>query len=118
MTKTRSGTKLEQGDVVLLHFPFSDLSGSKQRPALVLSQGSYNRSSGDFVVCAITSRLANASHSVYLDTSEMEEGRLLAPSRIKVDKIFSAAQSLAIKRLGRVKAAVVDHVKRELSAVI
>src|SRR5687767_15989422 len=111
-----SGTSFEQGDVVLLPFPFSDLAGAKQRPVLVLSKGSYNRGSPDFLVCAITSNLANAAHSVYLEDADMAEGKLPRPSRVKADKVFCASQALVRKKVGRVSAEVVAQVRRELTA--
>lgn len=112
------GTAFEQGDVVLLRFPFSDLSSSKQRPVLVLSKASYNRASPDLVVCAITSNLANAAHSVYLEQEDMESGTLPKPSRVKVDKVFCASKDLVRKRVGRVRAEVVAQVRRELNALL
>lgn len=114
----RPGTAFEQGDVVLLPFPFSDLSSAKQRPVLVLSRGSYNRASPDFLVCAITSNLANAAHSVYVEDADMAEGTLPKPSRVKVDKVFAASQDLARRKVGRVSAEVVAQVKRELGAIL
>lgn len=113
-----TGTTFEQGDVVLLPFPFSDLSASKKRPVLVLSRGSYNRSSQDFVVCAMTSNLGNAAHSVYVEDADMETGKLPKASRVKVDKVFCASQSLAVKRVGRVSQDVMAQVRRELFAVL
>ena len=114
----RPGTAFEQGDVVLLPFPFSDLSGDKQRPVLVLSKAAYNKASQDFLVCAITSNLANAAHSVYVEDADMETGRLPRPSRVKVDKVFTASQALARKRVGGVGAVVIAQVKRELGAIL
>lgn len=113
-----SGTTFEQGDVVLLHSPFSDLSSAKQRPVLVLSRASYNKASPDLLVCAITSNVANAAHSVYLEDADMESGRLPKPSRVKVDKVFTASQDLVRKKVGRVSKEVLAQVRRELSAIV
>ena len=41
-----------KGDIVVLPFPFSDLSSSKRRPALVLVSGKGD----DIVLCQITSK--------------------------------------------------------------
>ena len=46
----------KQGEIVLVPFPYSDLSGSKRRPVLVVSNNLYNNSFLDIVVVAITSR--------------------------------------------------------------
>lgn len=112
------GTTFEQGDVVLLPFPFSDLTSAKQRPVLVLSKAAYNKGSQDFLVCAITSNLTNAAHSVYVEDADMAEGKLPKPSRVKVDKVFTASQTLARKKVGRVSAEVIAQVRRELLAIL
>ncbi|MEM4249233.1 MAG: type II toxin-antitoxin system PemK/MazF family toxin, partial [Candidatus Nitrosotenuis sp.] len=56
---TRSGISFEQGDILLIAFPFSDLTKVKQRPVLVLSNKNHNYSSNDFICCGITSNLDN-----------------------------------------------------------
>ncbi|MCD9024640.1 type II toxin-antitoxin system PemK/MazF family toxin [Cohnella silvisoli] len=50
-----------QGDIVLIPFPYSDLPTTKQRPVLVLSNSTYNKSQSDLVVAAITSNLIKPS---------------------------------------------------------
>jgi mRNA interferase MazF len=50
-------TSFSQGDVVLVPFPFTDLTAIKQRPALVLSPDRLNQKRPDLVVAAITSQV-------------------------------------------------------------
>jgi mRNA interferase MazF len=50
--------KLSQRDIILIPFPFSDLAGTKVRPALVISNNGYNKNSLDAVVVALTSNLS------------------------------------------------------------
>lgn len=45
------------GDVVLVPFPFTDQSGTKKRPAVVVSSQNYNTSRRDIVIMAITSQV-------------------------------------------------------------
>ena len=45
------------GDVVLVPFPFTDQSGTKKRPAVVVSSHSYNTNRSDIVIMAITSQV-------------------------------------------------------------
>ena len=56
----------KRGDVVLLPFPFTDLSSSKRRPALVISPDAFNDQMQDLVVAAIASQLA-ADHAITID---------------------------------------------------
>ena len=96
-----SGTSYKQRDIVLVPLPFSDLSSAKQRPALILSNDSYNGSCEDVLVCGITSNLKDAEYSLLLNQSDISEGILSVVSRIKADKIFSLHQSIFRKRLGK-----------------
>ena len=50
----------KQRDIVLVPFPFSDLSGQKVRPVLILSNDAYNQQSADVVVCGLTTNLTPA----------------------------------------------------------
>jgi mRNA interferase MazF len=105
----------DQGDIVLVPFPFTDLSATKRRPVLVLSNGGYNRSGMDFICCGITSNLeGDARHSVPIDDSCMESGFILQPSRIKTDKIVTLERSLIVKAIGKANQATIEKVKREL----
>lgn len=110
--------RLEQGDLVLVPFPFTDLTSSKTRPALVLSGAGYNARSRDVVVCGVTSNLAHAAHSVLVEQRDLARGRLAATSRVKVDKVATLQQALVRRKVGAVKPAVLARVLRELCAVV
>lgn len=112
-----SGTAPEAGEIVLVPFPFTDLSASKSRPALVLSRGDYNASNTDIIVCAITSNLALASHSVLISATDVEGAKLPRPSRVKVDKLVTLHQDLVRKRFGKLKKSAFSQVLRELRAL-
>ena len=73
----------EQGEIVLLRFPFSDLSSSKQRPALVLSPHSFNAAQEDVITCLITSHIESDSYGVIIQPQDMGNGFLPTKSRIK-----------------------------------
>jgi mRNA interferase MazF len=52
-----STTTYKRGDVVLVPFPFTDLTSAKQRPALVVSADAFNSTRDDVLVAAITSQV-------------------------------------------------------------
>ena len=54
-----STTLYRRGDIILVPFPFTDLSSSKRRPALVVSPDDFNGRLQDLVVIAITSQLTD-----------------------------------------------------------
>lgn len=74
----------DYGQVVLVPFPFTDLSTQKQRPALIISNKSYNLEHSDVVLMAITSKSSQSSFDVQL-TSWKEAG-LISPSAAKTGK--------------------------------
>jgi mRNA interferase MazF len=83
------------GDVVLLEFPFTDTSGSKRRPALVL----LDTGDDDIVVARVTGQLSAAPHVVVLD--EWQQVGLLLPSVVRLHKVATLQRRLVNKKLGR-----------------
>ena len=57
-------SRFDLGDVVLVPFPFTDQSGTKRRPAVVVSLAGYNMSRRDIVIMAITSLAGNATQGL------------------------------------------------------
>ncbi len=108
-----SGTSFEQGEILLVPFPFTDLQAAKQRPVLVLSKSGANKLSADFVCCGITSNLQNASRSVLIDNGNLEYGHLPKPSRIKINVIFTLEKSSVIKNIGRLREETLKKVMEE-----
>jgi mRNA interferase MazF len=110
----KSGISFEQGEIVLIPFPFTDLTTSKQRPVLVLSKTQYNKKFKDFISCGITSNIKDVECSVLIDQEDLISGFLPVPSMIKVDKIFTLEKSLAIKSIGKIKPEIWKKVRDEL----
>ncbi|WP_420450151.1 type II toxin-antitoxin system PemK/MazF family toxin [Candidatus Palauibacter sp.] len=63
-----------QGDIVLVSFPFTDLTSYKRRPALVLSPDAFNAAGRDLVLAAITSHITDDSNAVHLRCGDFAEG--------------------------------------------
>ena len=107
-----------QRAIVLLRFLFSDLHGSKVRPALVISNDSYNSKSEDFIAVAITSNLKIRGYSILLTNGDLEAGKLIVNSKIKPDRIFSANKKLIRMNIGKVKSEIHEKVIGSISEII
>jgi len=111
-----STISFSQGDVVLVPFPFTDLSATKQRPALVLSPERLNKIRADLVLAAITSQVPAAldEDEILLSASELGATGLPKPSIIKLGKIFTIHQGLIRKKLGNIGEATLKNVRQKL----
>jgi mRNA interferase MazF len=111
-----STTSFNQGDVVLVPFPFTDLSAVKQRPALVLSPLRLNKVRNDVVVAAITSQIPEiiAEDELLLSDTDLRTAGLPKASIIKLGKIFTIHQGLIRKKLGRVPDPTLENILQKL----
>ena len=100
--------------MVLVSFPFTDLSSTKRRPALVISPDSFNVHGEDVILAAITSHLAADPHSVPLDARDFREGRLPKPSVVKLTKIFTIHSDLIVKKVCSLKRDKLDAILKEM----
>ena len=108
----------EQGDIVLVPIPFTDLSSQKRRPVVVISNDDYNRKRADMVVVAMTSNPDPVDYSFSIATSDLEKGALNRSSRIRADKIYTLSQSIVVKTFGRVNSATLDQIGKTLQDLI
>ena len=109
------GIQFRQGDIILVPFPFTDLSTAKQRPALIISKNNYNSKTDDIIICGITSNLKDSNYSVLIANSDLSSGNLITPSRVKLDKIFTLNKSKVIRKFGAVREEVISKIKLELN---
>jgi mRNA interferase MazF len=108
----------DQGDIVLIPVPFTDLSSTKRRPVIVISSDAYNLSCPDMVVVAMTSQLSHGTFSFRIDSTDLVSGRLNHPSFVRVDKIYTLAKSIVVKRFAKVSPAVLDRIRQLLTILI
>ena len=112
------GIMYRQGDIVVVPFPFSDLSSIKQRPVLVLSKSLDNANSEDVITCGITSNIKNSKYSVLIENKNLIEGSIPKPSRIKLDKLFTISQDIIKKKVARINKETFEKVKSEFVELI
>lgn len=91
--------KYIQREIVLVPFPYSDLTSSKQRPALIISNTKIN-STEDKVCCLITSN--PSSGGIHIDKKDFEKGTLPLESWVKPQRLFSVNEKIIRKSLCKV----------------
>lgn len=107
-----------QRDIVLLSFPFSDLKTEKVRPTIVISNNSYNQKFEDIIVVPMTTNLKLREYAVLITNKELESGRLITDSMVKVDRVFSVSKKIVRMKIGKVKLEVHEKIKTILLELI
>ena len=105
---------LEQGDIVLIPIPFTDLSSQKRRPVVVISNDTYNQKTADIVVVAMTSNPTPADYSFTISSSDLDKGTLNRPGKVRVDRIYTLSQSIVVKTFGRVNETTLERIRQIL----
>lgn len=98
------------GAVVLVRFPFSNLSQSKLRPAVVLADAGR----GDWILCQITSKPYADPKAIKLTDESFESGTLQITSYARPGKLFTANQELMTEKKGILK----EPLRRTIVAAI
>lgn len=88
-----------KGDVVVVPFPYSDLSGTKKRPALVVID---EASDSDVVLAAITTS-GNAPSAINLNPGDLETGSLHHSSFVRATKLFTFERRQLLRIVGHLK---------------
>lgn len=102
---------LAAGSVVLVTFPFSDLSQSKLRPAIVLADAGRN----DWILCQVTSNPYGDPKAIEITDNDFSSGSLRRISDARTAKLFTANSSLIAATVGNLKP---DAFESILDAVI
>ncbi len=104
----------ERGEILLIPFPFTDLSSSKRRPVLALTASD---SYGDFIALPVTSR-PQAEHGLAIGPADLVQGALPAASWIRTNRVVTLNASLAMKTIGQASERLVSEAATRLFAYI
>jgi mRNA interferase MazF len=88
--------RLGPGVVVLVRFPFSDLSSSKLRPAVVLAHAG----GPDWVLCQVTSNPYGDAAALALTSGSFASGGLPRDSFARPGKLFTGSESIVVREAG------------------
>lgn len=103
-----------KGEIVVVPFPFSDLSQSKRRPALVLA----DLAGDDIILCQITSQTVNDFYSIPLNLEDFISGNLNKTSNIRPNRIFTADKHIVLKRIGRINSSKINEVINKIFEIL
>ena len=106
--------KLVKGDVVVIPFPFSDLSQSKRRPALVIAPLEGN----DAILCQLTSKTIRDAYAIPIDDTDFASGGIKQPGNIRPNRLFTADSHIILYRVGSLKKEKLARVIEKLIEII
>jgi len=106
--------RLVKGDVVVIPFPFSDLSQSKRRPALILT----HLRGEDLILCQITSKKSKDSYTIPLLETDFKKGTLKKDSNVRPNKIFTANNSIIEYKVGSLEQTKTRKVIEKVCTII
>jgi len=97
------------GSVVLINWPFADLSGSKIRPAIVLTP----LENGAYVLCQVTSQSYHRN-SVLIEEVDFDLGGLRKTSYALPAHVFTADGRVLIREVGRLNILTIESISSRL----
>jgi mRNA interferase MazF len=105
------------GDVVLVPFPFTDQSGTKKRPAVVISSVHYHTDRRDIVIMAITSQLRPHPAFGEFTVADWRKAGLIAPSAVK-PVLTTIEKRLVLRKLGRLQQADIRSLRASIEQIL
>ncbi len=109
--------QFKRGDIVLLPFPFSNATGAKRRPALVLAELPFYGGM-DYLVCMISSKKTSDPHSIELQPSDLVIGRLAVQSYLRPLYLFGAEGDIIVRRIGTLSPVILSQVTKISVSVV
>ena len=109
---------IEQRDLLLVPFPFSDQSGRKVRPVIVISNNEFNSYSDDVIVVGVTSNISKDKYTINLTNNELDEGKLSTTCCIKVENVLKLDKELIIKKIGKINKETLKKIIDKLFEII
>jgi mRNA interferase MazF len=101
------------GQVILVSFPFSDLSSKKIRPCLIVGLAEFN----DIIVCQLTSRSYSSKRAIPLTVNDFASGSLIIDSYVRPDKIATLDKTVIKQVIGTIKQKKLAEIKNTLCVI-
>lgn len=109
---------IEQRDLLLVPFPFSDQLGRKVRPVVVISNNKFNEKSEDLIVNGVTSNISKDQYTLMLNNKDLEEGKIFSLCCIKAENILKIDKTLIIKKIGKINRKKLKDTIRVINSIL
>ena len=109
---------MEQRDLLLVPFPFSDQKGKKVRSVIIISNNEFNKNSEDVLIVGVTSNISKNKYAINLTNKDLEEGKLLTECSIKCENILKIDKEIIIRKIGKLKKEKLDLIVTKISEII
>ncbi len=106
--------KFVKGDVVVVPFPFSDLTQAKRRPALVVSV----LEGDDLILCQVTSQFVKDNYAISVEGKDFQEGGLKQKSNVRPNRLFTADSHIVLYRIGILKKDKLNEVIEKIIEIV
>ena len=103
-----------KGDVVIIPFPFTDLSGAKKRPAFVVA----DLPGDDIIVCQITSKVKSDFFALPIGAPDFISGGLPVDSFIRPNKIFTADKNIILSVAGHLDETKINNALNSIITIV
>jgi len=116
----RSTTTCRRGGVVVVNVPFTDHSGTKKRPAIIVSADGFHRTLPDVIVCPISSRPRYFEHpgAGDLPLRSWKAAGLRYPSTVPISRTLAIHKNLIGRVLGRLPSGELNRVESALRVAL
>ena len=97
--------------MIVIPFPFSNLTATKVRPALVVA----SLAGSDMILCQITSQFVRDANAIELNTSDFSHGSLNRPSNVRPNRIWTGEDTIVRFQVGTISD---DKLKAVIEAIV
>lgn len=106
--------KFVKGEVVVVPFPFLDLSATKRRPALVVAA----LTGDDVILCQITSQSVADKYAIPISQNDFSNGGLQQDSNARPNRLFTADSNIILYQTGKLTAAKMQEITNGLIQIL
>lgn len=96
--------------MVVVPFPFSDLTQAKRRPALVVAE----LAGDDLILCQITSQQIKDKCAIPIDDTDFQKGGLKRRSNVRPNRLFTADRQIVLYQVGHLKREKIQEVIKKI----